>query len=94
MSHHFREFAESMKIKLLNSSPYYAQVNGQAEASNKVLIKIIKKRIKDNPRRWHEKLSEALWAHRTSRHRAMKVTPLELVYGQEAVLPMESNRTG
>jgi hypothetical protein len=25
-----------------------------------VLIKIIKKRIKDNPRRWHEKLSEAL----------------------------------
>jgi hypothetical protein len=50
---------------------------------------IIKKRIKDSLRRWHEKLSEALWAHRTSRHRAMKVTPFELVYGQEAVLPVE-----
>jgi hypothetical protein len=49
-----------MKIKLKNSSPYYAQANGQAEASNKVLIIIIKKRIEDNPRRWHEKLSEAL----------------------------------
>jgi hypothetical protein len=45
-----------------------------------VLIKIIKKRIKDNPRRWHEKLSEAMWAHRTSRLGAMKVTPFELVY--------------
>jgi hypothetical protein len=89
MSHQFRQFAKSMKIKLLNSSPYYAHANGQAEASNKVLIKIIKKRIKDNPRRWHEKLSEALWAHRTSRHGATKVTPFELVYGQEAVLPME-----
>jgi hypothetical protein len=89
ISHQFREFTESMKIKLLNSSPYYAQANCQAEASNKVLIKIIKKRIKDNPRRWHEKLSKALWAHRTSRHEAMKVTPFELVYGQEAVLPME-----
>jgi hypothetical protein len=33
---------------------------------------------------WHEKLSEALWAHRTSRHRATKVTPFELVYDQEA----------
>jgi hypothetical protein len=65
MSHQFREFVESMKIKLLDSSPYYAQPNGQAKASNKVQIKIIKKRIKDNPRRWHEKLSEALWAHRT-----------------------------
>jgi hypothetical protein len=78
-----------MKIKLLKSSQYYAQANGQAEASNRVLIKIITKRIKGNPRRWHEKLSEALWAHRTSRHGATKVAPFELVYGQEAVLPME-----
>jgi hypothetical protein len=54
-----------------------------------VLIKIIKKRIKDNLRRWHEKLSEALWAHRTSRHGATKVTPFELVYGHEAMLPVE-----
>jgi hypothetical protein len=89
MSHQFREFTESMKIKLLNSSSYYAQANGQAEASNKVLIKIIKKRIKDNPRRWHEKIAEALWEHRASRHGATKVTPFELVYGQEAVLPVE-----
>jgi transposase InsO family protein len=89
MSHQFREFMESLKIKLLNSSPYYVQANDQVEASNKVLIKIIKKRIKDNSRKWHEKLPEALWAHRTSRHRATKVTPFELVYGQEVVLPVE-----
>jgi hypothetical protein len=78
-----------MKIKLMNSSPYYAKANGQVEASNKVLIKIIKKRIEDNSRRWHEKLSEALWAHWTSRHRASMVTPFERIYGQEAVLPVE-----
>jgi hypothetical protein len=89
MSCQFREFAESMKIKLLKSSPYYVQANGQAEASIKVLIKILKKRIKDNLRRWHVKLSDSLWAYRASRHRATKVTPFELVYGQEAVLPME-----
>jgi IS30 family transposase len=35
----FREFAESMGIKLFNSSPYYAQANGQAEASNKIMIR-------------------------------------------------------
>jgi transposase InsO family protein len=80
MSHRFREFVESMKIKMLNSSPYHVQANGhQPKASNTVLIKIIKKRIKDNPRRCHEKLSEALWVHRTSRHGATKVTPFELV---------------
>jgi flagellar biosynthesis/type III secretory pathway protein FliH len=89
MPHQFREFVEYMNTKLMNSSLYYAQANGQVEASNKVLIKIIKKRIEDNPRRWHEKLSEVLWAHRTSRHATTKVTPFELVYGQEAVRPIE-----
>ena len=81
-------FAESYKIKLLNSSPYYAQANGQAESSNKILIKLIKKKIEENPRMWYEILSKALWAQRISRHGATKVTPFELVYGQEAVLPV------
>jgi hypothetical protein len=34
-------------------------------------------------------LSEALWAHRISKHRATKVSPFELVYGHEVALPME-----
>jgi hypothetical protein len=75
----------------LNSSPYYAQANGQAESSNKVLIKLIKKEIEDIRRRWHEVLSEALWAHLTSGHGATKITPFKLVYGQEAMLPVEIN---
>jgi hypothetical protein len=88
-----REFIESYKIKLLNSSSYYTQANGQAESSNKTLIKLIKKKIEDNPRRWHEVLSEALWVHRISRHGATKVTAFELDYGQEVVLPIEVNLT-
>jgi hypothetical protein len=31
MSHQVCEFAKSLKIKLLSSSPYYAQANSQAE---------------------------------------------------------------
>ena len=34
----FDEFAISMGIKVLNSSPYYVGANGQAEASNKGII--------------------------------------------------------
>ena len=34
-SEEFEEFPTGMGIKLLNSSPYYAQANGQGEASNK-----------------------------------------------------------
>jgi hypothetical protein len=32
-----------------------------------------------------------LWAHRISRHSATKVTPFELVYSQEVILPVEVN---
>jgi hypothetical protein len=52
------------------------------------LISLIKKKISDHPKHWH-KISKALWAHRVSKHRATKVSPFELVYGQEAVLPIE-----
>ena len=91
ISKEVRAFAESYKIKLINSSPYYAQANGQPESSNKILIKLVKKKIEENFRRWHEVLSEVLWAHRISHHGATKVTPFELVYGQEAVLLVEVN---
>jgi hypothetical protein len=43
MSKEVREFAELYRIKLLNSSPYYAQANRQAESSNRTLINLIKK---------------------------------------------------
>jgi transposase InsO family protein len=85
----FREFAESMGIKLLNFSPYYAQANGQAEASNKIMIKIIQKKIDQKPKRWHSVLNEALWAYRMAPHGATKTFPYELVYGHHAVLLWE-----
>jgi len=56
----FDEFAIGMGIKVLNSSPYYAQATEQAEASNKGTIKLIKQKIEENPRRWHTLLNEAL----------------------------------
>jgi transposase InsO family protein len=89
ISEEFRKFATDVGIKLIRSSPYYAQADGQAKASNQSLIKLITRKIDEHPRRWHEVLSEALWAHRISCHGATKTLPYHLVYGQEAVLPWE-----
>ena len=60
ISEEFGEFATRMGIKLLNSSPYYAQANGQAEASNKGIIKLIKRKVDEQPRKWHTTFNEAL----------------------------------
>ena len=50
-SKEFEDFATDIGFKLPNSSPYYAQANGQAEASNQILIKIIRKKIKEHPKK-------------------------------------------
>ncbi|XP_024636128.1 uncharacterized protein [Medicago truncatula] len=43
-------FANQTSFKLLTSTPYYAQANGQVEATNKNLITLIKKKLEENPR--------------------------------------------
>ena len=78
-----------MGFKLIRSSPYYAQANGQAEASNQSLIKLIRRKIDEYPRRRHEVLSEALWAYHILCHGSIKTSPYHLVYGQDAVFPWE-----
>jgi hypothetical protein len=78
-----------MGIKLYNSSPYYAQANGQAEASNKIMIKIIQKKIDEKPKKWNLILNEVLWAYRMACHGSTQTSPYELVYGHHALLPWE-----
>ena len=65
------------------------QANGQAKSSNKTLIKLVKRKLEDRPRNWHEALSNTLWAYRVSQHGMTKVSPYQLVYGHESVLPIE-----
>jgi hypothetical protein len=50
---------------------------------------LIKRKIDEHPKRWHEVLSKALLAYHVSSHGATKTSPYHLVYGQEAVLPWE-----
>ncbi|KAL6225606.1 hypothetical protein ACLB2K_004455 [Fragaria x ananassa] len=84
------DLTDSLGIKMLHSTPYYAQANGQVEARNKGIINILKKMVQDNPRDWHNLLSETLWAFRTSKRTATgTTTPFALTYGHDTILPVE-----
>ncbi|CAN6567189.1 unnamed protein product [Malus baccata var. baccata] len=91
ISKEVEEFASKYKIKMIQSSPYYPQSNGQAEASNKILVNIIKRMVIDSPEKWHARLGNTLWAYRTSKRAGTGTTPYALTFGQDAVLPMEIN---
>ena len=42
-----------------------------------------------NPTSWDDLLSEVLWAYRTSKRMSINTTPYSLVFGHDAVFPME-----
>ena len=56
---------------------------------NKQIKKGIQKAIENNPRDWHNILLDVLWAYRTSKRSSTGRTPYALVYGLDAVLPVE-----
>ncbi|XP_050909522.1 uncharacterized protein LOC127123338 [Lathyrus oleraceus] len=84
-----QEFAMEIDFKLLASTPYYAQANGQVEAANKVIIDLIKKHVGKKPKNCYKTLDQILWACRTFPKEATKSTPFRLTFGHDVVLPVE-----
>jgi hypothetical protein len=91
---HFKNFmmselTEKLGLRHDNSMPYYPQDNGQVEVINKVLITMLRRMIGIHKTSWHTMLFSALWAYRTSVKSSTGFTPFWLVYGVEAILPIE-----
>ena len=63
-------------------------MDGAVEAANKKVKKIIAKAT-ETYKDWHEKLPFALHAYWTRVRTSTGATPYSLVYGMEAVLPIE-----
>ena len=72
-------------------TPAYPQGNGQVEASNKVIVNGLKKRLDNAKGRWVEELPHVLWAYRTTTRRLTGETPFAMTYGAEAVIPLKAN---
>jgi len=84
-----RQLTQRHMVIHKKSTVYYPQANGQAEATNQVIQKILKKIVSENRTDWDQKLNSALWAFRTAYKATTGHTLFSLVYGLEAVVPME-----
>ncbi len=85
----FKSFCAGYRIKNFYSSVAYPQANGQAEATNKVILDGIKKRLDQAKGKWAEELPAVLWAYRTTPRRSTGESPFTLTYGSEAIIPLE-----
>ncbi|XP_060211917.1 uncharacterized protein LOC132639488 [Lycium barbarum] len=71
------------------STPYHPSANGQVESTIKTIIQNLRKRLDESKGRWKEILPEVLWAYKTTSKSSTDETPFFLVYGAEALIPIE-----
>ncbi|XP_073129713.1 uncharacterized protein [Henckelia pumila] len=78
-----------MKVKRAFTSVAYPQGNGQVEVTNRTIIQSLQTRLFGAGKSWVEEVPGVLWAYRTTPRTTTGETPFSLVYGSEAVIPVE-----
>ena len=68
-------------VKLLFSTAYHPQTDGQTEVVNLSLSTLLRLLIKPNLKNWEECISHAEFAYNRATQRATKRSPFEVVYG-------------
>ena len=80
---------EKMKITRRYTTPYYPQCNGLNERFNGELVQILTKVTKHHGKTKDLEVPSALWSYQTSVKASTGLTPFRLVFGKEALLPVE-----
>jgi len=89
-SQHLGKLCTKLGIKQVFASVEHPQTNGQVESANRVLLKGLKRRIeKAKGTCWAKEVPRIVWAYHTTPQSTTKETLFSLVYGSDAMIPVE-----
>ena len=86
----FWRYYRELGIRNGYSTPTYPQGNGQAEATNKVIVARLKKRLDDAKGKWVDELPHILWTYCTTPRRSTGETLFSMTYGSKSIISLES----
>eukprot|EP00731_Ephydatia_muelleri_P015048 Em0008g768a len=82
-----KNICDLLQIRKTRTSPYHPQSDGLVERFNRTLLNLLSIAVVDAERDWDVQLPLLMFAYRTSMHETNGVTPFEMMFGKEVVLP-------
>ncbi|KAK4700703.1 hypothetical protein P7C70_g5540, partial [Phenoliferia sp. Uapishka_3] len=82
------EALRDLGIRRVVIAPYHPEANGMEERGHQPIVDCLVK-VSDSPKQWARHLPMVLFADRISMRRPTGMTPFAMVYGTEAVLPID-----
>jgi len=75
------------------ASVEHPQTNGQDESANRVLLRGLKRRLEKAKGARAEEVPRVVWAYHTTSLSSTMETPFSLVYGSDAMIPVEMHES-
>jgi transposase InsO family protein len=89
LSHFWRTLWFKLETKLLFSTTYHPQMDGQTDVVNRTLSTMLRAVLKTNLKLWKECLPHIEFAYNRSVHSTMKVSPFYVVYDFNPRAPID-----
>ena len=76
-------------VKLSLTTAYNSEANGKVEHGHGPIVKALVRACEGQVGNWPQLLPYALWSDRTTQSSVTGFMPVELMYGQKLIMPME-----
>ncbi|HVX01002.1 MAG TPA: RNase H-like domain-containing protein, partial [Candidatus Babeliaceae bacterium] len=94
MSKFWEELHKSMDTKLIHSSAYHPQTDGQTERVNQILEDMLRACVLTYSVKWDECLPLAEFSYNNSYQESIKMAPFEALYGRRCRIPLNWSEPG
>jgi hypothetical protein len=90
----WKQLQYALGTKLIRSSAYHPQTDGQTEMVNQILEDMLRACVLQYDKNWDKCLSLAEFSYNNSYQTSLKMAPFEALYGRQCRTPLSWSQTG